>query len=148
MSDRKAILDHWRKWLHRHYDSEKQIFIRIDDAYCREAADCLERGQMPPPYTIKKAVAKLRAETISDRTGLRGGDPSKDLARNVIFALTAFNLSQELRLDPTRNEATEQPSGCSLAKEFLDELGVELSEKRLNEIYSEMAKELGLILNE
>lgn len=136
----------WRDYIARHYDPTRRQFIRLEEANCARAAAYLERGEMPPPETIKHAVAKLRAETVADRGGKRGGDPRRDVPRNVIITLAVYNVSKELGIRPTRNEATDAAaSGCSIVKDWLDELGLALSEKRIGEIYAATLKELDLV---
>jgi hypothetical protein len=138
-----------KAFLVRHYDAAKRRFIRPDETACKRVADWLEGGgEDPEAWMIRYAVAKLRADTVVDRMGQRGGDPRKNTARNVIIGQMVLFLSNQLRLKPTRNLASEGECASSIVTRLLKEVDVHLTEKSVAEIWGEVSKELELVPDE
>src|SRR5262245_2376864 len=92
---------------------------RLRDYACRRLS-----GDMPPP-SIKPA---------------RGRDADDNRWRDV--CIVGYLIPPLLRAEfsPTRNEATESESACSIVSQALQEIGIQLGGKRIGEIWYKFAK--------
>jgi hypothetical protein len=97
----------------------KQGDADADQVLRETAAECLERGELPPKPLVDYAATYLRAAASSRKKARQQPNSSKQLHktkyRDWILALTVHDVARHFNLDRTRNRATtERHCGCSI----------------------------------
>jgi len=88
-------------------------------------------------YACRRLSGDIPTPTVKRKQG-RSADDNR--WRNV--CIVGYLIPPLLRAEfsPTRNEATESESACSIVSQALQEIGIQLGEKRIQEIWSKFAK--------
>ena len=81
-------------------------------------------------------IGQFLASATKQQTRRRGRDPLANAGRDFRIALAVWVAADKGRLPPTRNEATETQSGCSVVAALLGaEFGLRLSEAAVAKIW-------------
>ena len=78
-----------------------------------------------PPNLKDFVILALRSRAAACPPRKKGGDPYANVARDM-FIVGALSWLARLGFSPTRNEATDKPTGSSILAEALQQLGFDI----------------------
>ena len=112
--------------------------ISLEGNICRNAAEWyIANNELPPPWLKGWLLTVVRNTGEQDHQLVR---PPKNCARDLAVFLAVIRVCKTCHFKPTRNDATAEPSGCSIVAEALGNIGYSLSEKSVARIWNRFAK--------
>jgi hypothetical protein len=132
---------------HQVYDDEKGAhFIELASKGDHLAHDllCLIASRFIAtecvmPERLSGYIVKVLETQYSSQRRRRGPDPYGNYSRDYSIAAAVDEVVRQDGFLPTRNEATEHESACSIVVMALKELGVDLGEKSVQAIWTRFA---------
>jgi hypothetical protein len=117
----------------------KQGDADSDQVLRETAGGCLERGELPPKPLADYAATCLRAASGQKKPKQQPNSSKpqshKTDYRDWILALTVDDIVQHFKLNPTRNDATEEHCGCSIVARATKLLATKLSERTVEDAW-------------
>jgi hypothetical protein len=101
------------------------------EALCQLALKLTQEGK-PLPWQLQRYIVSVAAASRLSKP--RGGDKGANRIRDIYILATLRHLERK-GIKPTRNEATDAPSGCSIVAEALKRGGAALSEQAVAKIW-------------
>jgi hypothetical protein len=104
-----------------------------DQILCMVAAGMLEgTGGIPDPRLRSYVAKRLSGDICPPKKGRGGDNAFRDAA--IVGLLIPLLLAKGFK--PTRNDSTEGECPCSILSKALDQIDIDLSEKRLSNLWA------------
>ena len=121
--------------------SDEAVKWALEGDYAAQQA-CLERAAelISQGHALSGAFARYIGQfltsTAKQQTRRKGRDPLANVCRDVRIAMAVYAAADKGKLPPTRNDATDKESACSVVAALLrTEFGLSLSEAAVAKIW-------------